>query len=197
VSAGKREGATRELPLFPLGTVLFPGGLLPLKIFEQRYLEMTKACLRDSTPFGVCLIREGREVGDPATPHATGCIAMVEQWDMPHPGMFHLLARGGERFRVEDAHADGSGLLRGTVTLLPPAAGCAPDEQCVQLIERVIRSVGEPNFPGPVRKDDGAWVAYRIAEMMNFPMAFKQRMLELEDIGEVYDEIKIAIKTIT
>ncbi|MGA0033351.1 MAG: LON peptidase substrate-binding domain-containing protein, partial [Burkholderiales bacterium] len=73
----------QELPLFPLGTVLFPGGLLPLKIFEQRYVEMIKACLRDSTPFGVCLIREGHEVGVPATPHAVGCLARIEQWDVP------------------------------------------------------------------------------------------------------------------
>ena len=83
-----------EVPLFPLGTVLFPGGLLPLKVFEQRYVDMTKACLRDSTPFGVCLIREGREIGQPATPQSTGCLATIEQWDVPHPNLFELLARG-------------------------------------------------------------------------------------------------------
>ena len=66
---------TEEHFIFPLGTVLFPGAALPLKIFEQRYLEMTKTCLRDNRPFGVCLIREGREVGDPALPEAIGCLA--------------------------------------------------------------------------------------------------------------------------
>jgi Lon protease-like protein len=86
--------------LFPLGTVLFPGGLSPLKIFEQRYLDMTKACLRDNLPFGVCLIREGREVGAPAAPENVGCLATIEQWEMPNSSMFHMLARGGERFRV-------------------------------------------------------------------------------------------------
>ena len=90
----------RNIALFPLGTVLFPDGLLPLKIFEQRYLDMTKACIRDNQPFGVCLIHEGFEVGAPAAPHSVGCLATIEQWDMPNPGMFHLLARGGERFRI-------------------------------------------------------------------------------------------------
>ena len=66
-----------RVPIFPLGTVLFPEGLLPLKIFEQRYIEMTKACLRDERPFGVCLIRAGREVGEPAVPETIGCLAKI------------------------------------------------------------------------------------------------------------------------
>ena len=89
-----------EIPLFPLGTVLFPGGLLPLRIFEQRYLEMAKACLRDGTPFGVCLIREGSEVGTPATHEELGCLARITQWDMQQLGLLQLVAQGGERFRV-------------------------------------------------------------------------------------------------
>ena len=80
-----------EIPIFPLRCVLFPGGLLPLKIFEQRYLDMTKACIRDASPFGVCLLREGAEVGAPAVPHAIGCTALIQQWDMPHLCLFHLL----------------------------------------------------------------------------------------------------------
>src|SRR5918995_6119962 len=92
----------REIHIFPLNTVLFPGGLLPLKIFEQRYIEMTKACLRDNRPFGVCLIREGREVGDPAVPETIGCLATIEKWDMPQLGLFQLVARGSERFRLLD-----------------------------------------------------------------------------------------------
>lgn len=71
-----------DLPLFPLGTVLFPAGVLPLRVFEQRYLEMAKACLRDGTPFGVCRIREGVEVGAPATPDSVGCLARIVHWDM-------------------------------------------------------------------------------------------------------------------
>ncbi len=90
--------STQEIFLFPLGTVLFPDGVLPLKVFEQRYIEMTKVCLRDDAPFGVCLIREGREVGAAALPARVGCLATHSEWDMPQLGLFHLSRRAGSAF---------------------------------------------------------------------------------------------------
>lgn len=77
--------------------MLFPGGRLPLRIFEQRYMEMAKACIRDGSPFGVCLIREGREVGAPATPVEVGCLARIGHWDMPQ----ELLELADGRARLE------------------------------------------------------------------------------------------------
>ena len=188
------EGQLKNIFLFPLGTVLFPGGLLPLKIFEQRYLEMTKACLRDNLPFGVCLIREGREVGAPAAPEKVGCLATIEQWDMPTTGMFHLLARGGERFRILET-AVTNGLISGDVELLPLPEPCSPDADGVALIKRVIEQVGKENFPLPIKLDEGAWVAYRLVELMNFPMPVKQRVLEMGAISNVFAELKNSIKT--
>ena len=187
----------KNLVLFPLGTVLFPGGALPLKIFEQRYLDMTKACIRDNLPFGVCLIREGREVGAAAVPHAVGCLATIEQWDMPQPSMFHLLARGGERFRILDTQVAASGLLTGTVEMLPPPEPGAPDADCVELLRRVIAQVGAEQFPGPIKLDDGAWVAYRIAEMLPMAMADKQALLESGRVDDLGVSIKMSIKTNT
>jgi Lon protease-like protein len=187
----------KNIFLFPLGTVLFPGGVLPLKIFEQRYLDMTKACLRDSLPFGVCLIREGREVGTAAVPESVGCLATIEQWDMPHTGVFHLLARGGERFRILETQVAANGLLSGDVEMLPPPAPAVPDADCVALLQRVIEQVGAENFPQPVRLDDAAWVAYRLAEILPFPRAEKQLMLQAEQAGELSDRIRISIKTNT
>jgi Lon protease-like protein len=189
--------ARRNIPLFPLGTVLFPGGLLPLKIFEQRYLDMTKACLRDNQPFGVCLIREGREVGAPAVHERVGCLATIEQWEMPVAGMFHLLARGGERFRVLGTSVAPSGLLSGEVEMLPPVAPCTPDPECLAVLKRVIGQVGEENFPQPIRLDDGVWVAYRLMEMMNLPMGFKQRVLEEGVADSAVEEIKNYLKSNT
>src|SRR5712664_2056169 len=87
----------QDLALFPLNVVLCPGGRLPLRIFEQRYMEMAKACLRDSAPFGVCLIREGAEVGRPATPAAIGCLARIAEWDMPQLGLLQVTSRGACR----------------------------------------------------------------------------------------------------
>ena len=185
----------RNIFLFPLGTVLFPGGSLPLKIFEQRYLDMTKACIRDNLPFGVCLIREGHEVGVSATPESVGCLATIEQWDMPNPGMFHLLARGGERFRVIETSMASNGLMSAEVEMLPDTEPCNPDAECVVLVKSVIDRVGAENFPQPVKLDDGAWVAYRLAEMVSLPMTIKQRLLEMDGASDVAAVIKKSLKT--
>ena len=95
-----------DVALFPLQTVLFPEGLLPLRLFEQRYLEMAKTCLREDRPFGVCRIREGPEVGAPATPEDVGCLARIAHWDMQQLGVLNIVAQGTQRFRIlerEDA----------------------------------------------------------------------------------------------
>jgi len=106
------------IPLFPLGLVLFPGGQLPLKVFEQRYVEMTKSCLRNDSPFGVCLIRHGREVGEPADHETIGCSARITNWEMPHPGLFHLLCSGERVFRVSRTHIEHKSLIVGDVQWL-------------------------------------------------------------------------------
>lgn len=170
------------VPLFPLATVLYPGGLLPLKIFEQRYVEMTKACLRDTTPFGVCLIREGREVGEPAAPHAVGCLARIEQWDVPHPNLFTVLARGDRRFRIIDTTVAANGLITGRVVALPEQAPPdAVDPACREVLRLAIERTGADSVPGPLRLDDPAWVSYRLAEVLPIAPATKQMLLELDD----------------
>ena len=166
--------------IFPLGTVLFPGGTLPLRIFEQRYLEMTKACLRDERPFGVCLIREGREVGDPAVPEAVGCLAAIEQWDMPQLGLFQLVARGGERFRLLDARVAKNGLMSGSIERLPEDDSRVPvDAACREVLKLIIERVGASRFPSPLALDDPAWVSYRLAEILPLEPRVKQGLLEI------------------
>ncbi len=172
----------RELPLFPLGTVLFPGGLLPLKVFEQRYVDMTKACLRDGTPFGVCLIREGQEIGQPATPQSVGCLATIEQWDVPHPNLFALLARGGQRFRILDTTVNRSGLIIGRIELLPePAATTEMDPACEEVLRLAIKRAGDGSVPGPIQLDNPLWVSYRLAEILPITPQEKQTLLEMDD----------------
>jgi Lon protease-like protein len=168
--------------IFPLGTVLYPGGTLPLRIFEQRYIEMTKACLRDERPFGVCLIREGREVGEPAVPETIGCLASIVQWDMPQLGLFHLVASGGDRFRLLESHAARNGLITGTIERLPGETPGAPvDAACREVLKALIERIGEVRFPAPIRLDDGSWVSYRLAEVLPLDTPVKQALLELED----------------
>ncbi len=173
-----------EMPIFPLSTVLFPGGVLPLKIFEQRYLEMTKECLRNGTPFGVCMIREGREVGSPALPSMTGCMARIREWDMPQLGIFLLITEGTERFRLGEMRIDRTGLLIGEVEALPEAADMPPPPEfdgCVATLRTIVGKIGEDKLPSPARYGDPAWVAYRLAEFLPLEAPARQRLLEMEN----------------
>jgi Lon protease-like protein len=172
-----------HVPLFPLNAVLFPGGRLPLRIFEQRYMDMAKACLRDGSAFGVCLIREGREVGAPATPVEIGCLARIAQWDMPQLGLLQITALGAQRFRIVERTVQADGLARAAIELLegdsdsPVPAGCAG---CVRLLERVIGQQAGL-FELPHRLDSASWVSSRLAEILPLPLAAKQELLELDD----------------
>jgi len=173
-----------NIHIFPLNTVLFPGGVLPLKVFEQRYIEMTKACLRDNRPFGVCLIREGREVGAAAVPEPVGCLAAIEQWEMPQLGVFHLVARGGERFRIREMHVAPNHLISAQVEEIPPEPDRgAVDPFCREVLAAIIEKVGAERFPVPLGLDDAAWVGYRLAEVLPLDMAVKQELLEAPDAG--------------
>jgi hypothetical protein len=172
-----------------LGTVLFPGGTLPLKVFEQRYIEMTKACLRDSRPFGVCLIREGREVGTAAVPEPVGCLAIIEQWDMPQLGLFHLIARGSQRFRIREMRVAPNHLISATVELIPPD-DAAVGPLCREVLRAIIEMVGPERFPAPVQLDDAAWVGYRLAEVLPLEARLKQELLELTDAGRRLERLR-------
>ena len=179
--------------IFPLGTVLFPGGTLPLKIFEQRYIEMTKACLKDERPFGVCLIREGTEVGAPAVPATVGCLATIERWDMPQLGLFHLVTRGGERFRLLDTRVAKNGLLSGSIDhIASDQPGAEVDPACRDVLKLIIEHVGQANFPSPLL-DDASWVGYRLAEVLPLDMRLKQELLEMQDAAERLTRLRQAL----
>jgi uncharacterized protein len=175
-----RNEALQDVHIFPLGTVLFPDGLLPLKVFEQRYIEMTKACLRDGRPFGVCLIKEGREVGMAAVPQPVGCFATIEQWDMPQLGVFHLVARGGGRFRIRDMQVAPNHLVSARVEALPPdTESDVVDPLCREVLQAIVDKVGADRFPAPLRLDDASWVGYRLAEVLPIEAGVRQELLEL------------------
>jgi hypothetical protein len=178
------------LPLFPLATVLFPGGLLPLRVFEQRYIELAKRSVRDDSPFGVCLIGEGAEVMDQGRPppkfEAIGTLARITDFDMPESGILHLRTRGETRFRVLAHRVEPNGLVVADVVPIDaePALPLPADEApLARLVELIANRVGAENFPSPHRLDDASWVGYRLAETLPLPPGIRQRMLEINDAG--------------
>jgi Lon protease-like protein len=172
-----------ETPLFLLNTVLFPGGLLPLRVFEQRYLEMAKSCLREKKPFGVCRIREGAEVGAPATHEDIDCLAQILHWDMQQLGLLQIVAQGERRFRVLERRVQGDGLSLATIEVLPEEADAPPPASFAagrQLLERIAAEHGERFFAKPYRFDSSAWVGARLAEVLPLAGPVKQQLLELD-----------------
>lgn len=179
---------TASLPLFPLRTVLFPGGLLPLKVFEHRYVEMTKACLRNDRAFGVCLILEGDEVsrGDGNMPDVAkvGTLARITNVDVPQLGIMHVATLGGSRFEIRSHAPDALGLVVGDVSMLPDEASQPLGEQhapLARLLKLIEAKLAPENFPAETHYDDATWVGYRLAELLPLPLSLKQSMLEVSD----------------
>jgi len=173
-----------QVPIFPLNAVLFPGGLLPLRVFEARYMDMTRDCMKRDAPFGVCLIREGSEVGSPAVPEGIGCLAKILEWDMQQQGILNIKTRGGQRFRILESRAGPQGLISADVELIPAEAKAAVPEEfapCARLLEMVVADQGKPIFAEPHTFDDASWVGYRLAEILPVPLVAKQKLLELSD----------------
>jgi hypothetical protein len=177
--------------------VLFPEGRLPLRIFEQRYLEMAKACLRDSSAFGVCLIREGAEVGAPATPSSVGTLAKIVAWDMPQLGLLEVTARGERRFRILERRVQPDGLARASIELLQEPADAAVPEHLsglAKLLERVLEQ-HPALFEHPQRLDSCAWVGARLAEILPLPLHAKQALLELDDARQRLERLNALMQT--
>lgn len=173
-----------ELPIFPLHTVLFPAGVLPLKIFEQRYLEMAGGCMKDDKPFGVCLIAEGGEVGTPAVPHDIGVTARIVEWDMPQLGVLNVVTRGQQRFRILHREVSRQGVVMAHVMLLPAEQNAAVPEgmqTLLPLLRAIAEDVGPARIPEPHAFDDATWVGHRYAEVLPIPLIARQKLLELDD----------------
>jgi uncharacterized protein len=174
-----------EMPLFPLASVLFPGGQLQLRIFEPRYLDLVRECTRHGTGFGVCLILQGQEVGEPAVPAAIGTIARISDFHRDDDGLLGIVAEGGARFRVARSRVRSDGLLRGDVEVWPDEPGQqVPVEFALlqTILERLIETMA-PHWRDAPRSayDDASWLGFRLAELLPLDVGEQQRMLELND----------------
>jgi hypothetical protein len=175
--------AALEIPLFPLQTVLFPGGPLPLRIFEPRYVDMVSRSLKSGIGFGVVLIEAGSETS-PATSCELGTVATIVDWDQLSDGTLGVVVLGGARFLIRSAQQQADGLNVGMVDLLEQEAVVPLPERyrdMARLLEGVFEDLGPhyrhvtPDF------EEAGWVGCRLAELLPIDLAHKQHCLELFD----------------
>jgi Lon protease-like protein len=172
-----------KVPLFPLRTVLYPGGPLPLRIFEARYLDMICECLKHESPFGVLLIRRGHEAGF-ATTVEIGTLAEITDWYQGSDGLLGITAVGGDRFRLLSSERRPNGLYVGEIEVLPERRRqVLPDEYrpLAQILADVLDDLGLLYQALDRRYDDAAWVGYRFAEILPISPEQKQSCLETDD----------------
>jgi uncharacterized protein len=183
------------LPLFPLKTVLFPDGVLPLKVFEARYIDMVRDCMKNNAPFGVVLIKSGQEVGNAAEPEEVGCLAHITGWDMENLGVMMLRTQGGDRFRIRETRVLPDQRLEAKVDLIAPDSAVpasAVHVTCAKTLKIVMDDVNAKGraeqgagfvspFSQPARLDSASWVANRWCEILPIPLKARQKLLELLD----------------
>jgi len=199
------ETLTR-IALFPLSVVLFPQGVLPLRVFEARYMDMVRDCMRDETSFGVCLTADGKSPSTDTvlTTADVGCLARITAWDMQQLGLLQIRTVGGDRFRLLASESQPNGLLVGEIDLIEADEDQPiPDEHrpCVDLLTRIIedmsaqlaekRRTGEATdgnpvlaqlpFEEPYQLESSAWVSNRLCEVLPVPLKAKQKLMELTD----------------
>lgn len=182
-------GGLDDVPLFPLGTVLFPDGLLPLQIFETRYLDMVRGCMRDGAPFGVVHIQEGRESRRAATDEApriasVGTLARIIDFTQLENGLLGITARGERRFRVRDSREQDDRLLLGSLQLLDePDALPVPDEYAtlIEILQQLVEHPAVNRLGISVDWDDARSVAGRLADLLPVSSQLKQGLLEVDD----------------
>ena len=172
-----------ELPLFPLNTVLFPGGVLPLRIFESRYLDMVKDCVREQGEFVVCLIREGQEVGATARHFAIGTACQIIDWETLPEGLLGITVRGNRRVKINNVEMRANQLLVGEVDALEEDQDeMLPEKfnEWAHLVSLIINKLGKPFNEQQFHLDSASWVGARLTEYLPFEVEAKQRILEID-----------------
>lgn len=183
--------AGSALPLFPLRTVLFPDGLLGLKVFEARYLDLVARCLREARSFGVICLRQGAEAGrsgEAVLFESVGVQAQLLEVDSESAGILRVRCQGARRFRLQgEPSQEANGLWTASIAEVDPDPVRVPAAamfKTVQALAQAIASLrdkGQLPFAEPFRLDDAGWVANRWCELLPISLAAKQKLMELDD----------------
>jgi len=183
---------TLSIPLFPLNTVLFPGGVLPLRIFEPRYLDMVSECLKTDSGIGVVLIRNGQEVGELAETYDVGTLTHIRYWHKRPDGLLGVTLQGEQRFRILSTDVRPNQLIIAEVELLPEPPFIpvtTTHQQLVDLLKQIIAQLEPPYTTLTPAYENASWVSARLLELLPFDLLDKQKLLMTEDAGQRLDAI--------
>ena len=172
------------IPLFPLHAVLFPGGTLPLRIFEPRYLDMVSDCMKTEKGFGVCLIREGSEVGKAAETYEIGTLSEISYFNKQPDGLLGITAHGQQRFKIISQQVQANQLTLAEVTLLENEPTSPLPKQfsaTASTLRKLLEQLGYPFIKMEQKYDDASWVSSRLAELLPIRLEQKQYFLQLDD----------------
>lgn len=184
--------ASLQIPIFPLMSTLWPGGRIPLRIFEIRYLDMITQCLKKDSGFGVCLIRQGKEVGAAAEPYSVGTLAHIIDWTQHEDGLLGITVEGRARFNIESKQVMQDQLLVAEVELFSQDSIIQIPEHYEPLVEKLDRAYAESGkqyAPEKHLSGDANWLSYRLAEILQLDEYKKQVLLEMTDPVERLDRI--------
>ena len=187
------------IPIFPLNTVLFPDGILPLRIFEPRYTDMVSECMKEDKGFGVCLIRNGNEMGTPATVFTVGTVARIIDWTRHDDGLLGISACGTQRFKIIESRIRKNQLMEADIELLDDQDDVmiSPEYQLYSDILRKIVERFEIDYISQNEQYDNLyWVGSRLAELLPIDVQQRQAVLEMNspaerirELGNVVDKL--------
>jgi hypothetical protein len=176
-----------KIPLFPLDAVLFPGGALPLRIFEPRYLDMISNCMKTEGKIGVVLIQDGKEAGIAAKVHDIGTISFISYWHKRNDGMLGITLTGEQRFKVLSTEIKTNQLTIAEVELLPSFDASIEEheaESFINMLKQIIVQLEPPYTTMTKYYDDLSWVSARLIELLPLRLKDKQTMLAMDNLDE-------------
>ena len=189
----------QETPIFPLHSVLFPGGVLPLRIFEPRYLDMVSDCMKNGSNFGICLIKEGSETGEVATSFEIGTLANIDYWHMRTDGILGVTAHGENRFKIISAETRADNLTVAHIEKIPNETKTelpAEYTRMADMLSHIIKQLGYPFMRLKADYDDASWVSSRLTELLPIQLEQKQLCLEMNDPIKRLQQLSMLLKDI-
>lgn len=186
------------IPIFPLNVVLFPEGDLQLRLFEPRYIDMVRNCMRDDTGFGICLIKDGKEAGEAAEIFPLGTYSRIVDWEQMEDGLLGITVVGERRFRVETSALQQDNLLTAEVTWLDDDDEPLPESYhgFTELLKEIIDRYELPYDDDDERYDEATWVSERLAEILPFGLKTKQTLLEMDNALQRLDLMHVLLEKI-